>query len=108
MNQSIRAIIFNISGLLVLAGAVLYLTHWEYAPYFFAVGSAGVAVCYLTVSVKEMGFRQRRLHRSNVIAGMLMIFASGLMFKDRTEWVLCLTIAAILQVYTAFVIPKEK
>lgn len=108
MNQSIRAIIFNISGLLVLAGAALYLTRWAYAPYLFAVGSAGVAVCYLTVSVKEMGFRQRRLHRSNVIAGMLMIFASGLMFKDRTEWVLCLTIAAILQVYTAFVTPKEK
>lgn len=108
MNQQIRNIIFSLSGLLVLVGAVLYLTQWMYAPYLFAVGSSGIAVCYLTLSAKEMGLRQRRLHRSNVIAGLLMICASGFMFKDRTEWILCLTIAAILQVYTAFVSPKEK
>lgn len=108
MNQRTRPIIFNISGLLVLAGAILYLTQWMFAPYLFAAGAAGIAICYLTTSTKEMDFRNRRLHRSNVIAGILMICASGFMFKHRTEWILCLTISAILQLYTAFVSSKKQ
>ena len=85
MNQQIRSIIFGVAGLLVLAGAV----------------------CYLTLPVKDLDFRRRRLHRFNVFAGLLMIVSSGFMFNNRTEWILCLSVAAILQVYTAFVTPKE-
>lgn len=107
MNQKARTILFNIAAVLVLVGAGLYLTQWALAPYLFAVGAAGVAVSYLTLPVKDLDFRRRRLHRFNVFAGLLMIVASGLMFSHRPEWVLCLTISAILQVYTAFVTPKE-
>ena len=103
MNQQIRSIIFGVAGLLVLAGAVLFLTHWAVAPYLFAAGAAG----YLTLPVKDLDFRRRRLHRFNVFAGLLMIVSSGFMFNNRTEWILCLSVAAILQVYTAFVTPKE-
>ena len=99
MNQQIRSIIFGVAGLLVLAGAILFLTHWAVAPYLFAVGAAGIAVCYLTLPVKDLDFRRRRLHR--------FIVSSGFMFNNRTEWILCLSVAAILQVYTAFVTPKE-
>ena len=66
MNQQIRSIIFGAAGLLVLAGAVLFLTHWAVAPYLFAAGAAGIAVCYLTLPVKDLDFRRRRLHRFNV------------------------------------------
>ena len=107
MNQQIRSNIFGVAGLLVLAGAILFLTHWAVAPYLFAVGAAGIAVCYLTLPVKDLDFRRRRLHRFNVFAGLLMIVSSGFMFNNRTEWILCLSVAAILQVYTAFVTPKE-
>lgn len=107
MNQQIRAIIFSVAGFLVLAGAILYLTQWAVAPYLFAAGAAGVAVCYLTVPVKDLDFRRQRLHRFNVFAGLLMIVSSGFMFNNRTEWILCLSVAAILQVYTAFVTPKD-
>ena len=102
MNQQIRSIIFGVAGLLVLAGAILFLTHWAVAPYLFAVGAAGIAVCYLTLPVKDLDFRRRRLHRF-----LLMIVSSGFMFNNRTEWILCLSVAAILQIYTAFVTPKE-
>lgn len=108
MNQRARSILFNIAGLLILSGAILYLTQWMFAPYLFAVGAAGITICYLTTSTKEMDFRHKRLHRSNVIAGLLMICASGFMFKNRTEWILCLTISAILQLYTAFVSSKKQ
>ena len=80
MNQQIRSIIFGVAGLLVLAGAILFLTHWAVAPYLFAVGAAGIAVCYLTLPVKDLDFRRRRLHRFNVFAGLLMIVSSGFMY----------------------------
>ncbi len=107
MNTQIRTIIFYISALLLLAGAILHFSQITVAPWLFAVGAAGVAVCYLTFSVKGMDTRRRRLHRYNVMASFLMIFASGLMFAGRKEWVICLTIAALFQLYTAFVTPKE-
>lgn len=107
MNRRTRTIIFNIAALFVLAGAGLYLTKWAVAPYLFAIGTAGIAVCYLTLPVAGMNFRHKRLHRMNVIAGLLGIVASALMFAGQLEWVLCLTISAILQVYTSFVSPKE-
>lgn len=108
MNNKVRTIIFSISGLLLLAGAALYLSKWSIAPYLFAVGSAGIAICYLTLSVKNEDFRRRRLHRLNLFASFLMIGASAFMFKHKTEWIACLLIAAILQLYTAFVTPSNK
>ncbi len=103
MNPKIRTILFALSGLLLLAGALLFLTKLTFAPYLFAVGAAGLAVSYLTLPVDKLDFRHKRLHRMNVLAGGLMIAASALMFKERNEWILCLTISAILQVYTSFV-----
>ena len=108
MNQKARTIIFNIAGLLILAGAVSFLTKWFLAPYLFAVGAAGIAVSYLTMPTQDMNFRRRRLHRYNIFAGLLCIFASALMFSGRKEWMICLTISALLQLYTAFVTPKKE
>ena len=106
--MKLRAVLFAVSACLVLAGAVLHLTQWVVAPYLFAVGSAGVAVNYLTTPVGDLDFRGRRLHRFNVMAGFLMVVASGFKFNGRKEWVVCLFIAAILQLYTAFVSPKQE
>ena len=75
--MKLRSIIFAVSALLVLAGAILYLTQWAVAPYLFAVGAAGVALSYLTTPVGDLDFRSRRLHRFNVMAGFLMVVASG-------------------------------
>ena len=106
--KKIRTILFVVSACLVLAGAALYLTQWTVAPYLFAVGAAGIAVNYLTTPVGDLDFRGRRLHRFNVMAGFLMVVASGVQFNGRKEWVICLLIAAILQLYTAFVSPKKE
>lgn len=108
MNKQIRTTIYNFSEILVLTGTILYLTQWIYAPYVFAFGSAGICLSYLTAPYQVLDFRRRRLHRFNIFAGILMLASSAFMFKHRTEWILCLSIAALLQVYTAFVTPKEK
>ena len=106
MNQQIRNYIFMFSGALVLVGAVLYVTQWLYAPYVFSVGSAGITVCFMTIPYKGLGFRSRRLHRVNVMAGVSMVAASVLMFRGKMEWVVLLLIAALLITYTSFVSPR--
>jgi hypothetical protein len=107
MNQRIRTLIFSSSAILLLSGAVLYITNLSFAPYLFALGAAGIAVCQLTKPVKHLDIRLRRLQTFNVIASLLMLVASVFMFKDQNEWILCLSIAAILQLYVVFVAPKE-
>ena len=54
MNEKARTIVFNISALLLLAGAGLYLALPVVAPYLFSVGAAGIAVSYLTMPTKDM------------------------------------------------------
>jgi drug/metabolite transporter (DMT)-like permease len=50
----------------------------------------------------------RRLRRQQILGAVLLVFAGVLMFVTRhNEWVLCLTVAAILELYTAFRIPSE-
>lgn len=106
MNQLVRTFIFIVSAVLLLAGAALYITEWEYAAFLFAIGAAGLTLIYSTEPHKYTDIRRRRLQRFNLMAGVLMIAASMLMFNDRNEWMLCLTIAAILQFYAAFAAPK--
>ncbi|MDR2915348.1 MAG: hypothetical protein LBV74_11040 [Tannerella sp.] len=106
MNQQIRNYIFMFSGVLILAGAALFITDWIYAPYVFAVGAAGITVCFMTVPYKDLGFRRRRLHRINVMAGISMIASSVFMFREKMEWVVFLLIAALLILYTSFVSPR--
>ena len=108
MSQQIRNYFFIFSGILVLAGAVSYITHWVYAPYIFAFGSAGIALSFITVPYKNIGFRRRRLHRINVLAGVSMVASSVLMFEQRMEWVIFLFIAALMILYTSFVTPRIK
>lgn len=109
MNEKTRTYLFAIAGFLLLTGLFLYIFHSVVAPYMFAVGAAGIAVAYLTVPTKEMDFRLRRLHRYNVLSSLLCVFASALMFSQRKEWIICVTIFALIQLYTSFVkVPKKK
>ncbi len=108
MNDKTRTVLFNCSALLLLAGAGLHLALPATSSYLFAAGAAGYVLCHLTLPTKGIDLRQRRLHRYSIFAGLLCVFASVLMFKGQKEWVICLTIAALLQLYTAFVAPKTK
>ena len=108
MNQQIRNYFFMFSGILVLAGAMTYITDWIYAPYLFAFGSAGIALSFITTPYKNLGFRLRRLHRINVLAGVSMVASSVLMFEKRMEWVVFLLIEALLLLYTSFITSRVK
>ena len=106
MNDKIQNIIFILSATAVVIAAAIYPLHWFYTPYVFAVGAAGVAIARLSRRYKGDNLRLKRLYKMETISALLLVAASYFMFKERNEWLLILTIAAILQLYAAFVIPK--
>jgi hypothetical protein len=108
MDTQARNFVFMVSGVLLLAGAITYITQWIYAPYVFAVGSAGLTVSFMSVPYKHLDFRHRRLHRINVMAGVSTIVASVFMFRSRMEWVAFLLITALLLLYTSFAVKSKQ
>ena len=93
---------------LLLVGAMLQITRWELAPVLYTI--VAVLFAYVQVMSRYEGKNLivRRLRRQQILAAVLLVFAGVLMFVTRhNEWVLCLTIAAILELYTAFRIPSE-
>ena len=103
------SIIQMIGAGLLLIGAMLQITHWELAPYLYTVGAvlfAWIQVAYARYEGKHLIIR--RLRRQQIIGAMLLVFVGVLMFTSkRNEWIVCLTIAAVLQLYTAWRIPSE-
>ena len=98
-----------IGALLVLVGAMLQITRWELSPYIYTVGA--VLFAYVQVMMGRYEGKNliiRRLRRQQIIGAALLVFAGVLMFTSkRNEWIVCLTIAAVLQLYTAYRIPSE-
>ena len=98
-----------IGALMLLAGAMLQITRWELSPYIYTVGA--VLFAYVQVMMGRYEGKNliiRRLRRQQIIGAVLLVFAGVPMFTSkRNEWMVCLTIAAVLQLYTAYRIPSE-
>ena len=78
-------------------------------PYIYLVGAVAVAAMQLKDGYGGANVVIRRLRRQQLIGAALLIMAGVLMIVwHRNEWVLCLTISAVLQLYTAFRIPQEE
>lgn len=108
MKSNIKDIIFKTSALLVLAGTALPLfIHKTWVPYIFAIGAAGMSVTKLTTPYKGKNTRLRRLVLIDLLSTLMLLFVSYTMFRGGNDWIVLLAISAALQVYTAFVIPKE-
>lgn len=103
----IKKYLFEVAAVLVLISSILYITKWEWAPYMYAVGTAGIAVYHLTNRYEGSNLRKKRLHRILGFAGMLMVLSSYFMFKHQGEWIITLLISACLHLYASFVMPKE-
>ena len=102
-------IIFKASAMLVVVGALLPLFIFEeWVPYIFAVGAAGMSIIRLITPYRGKNTRLRRLVLIELLATLMLLFASHLMFRGGNDWIVLLTISAFLQLYTSIVIPKER
>jgi len=97
-----------VGAVLLLVGAMLQITRWELSPYIYTVGAVMFAYVQVVSRYEGQNLIVRRLRRQQVLGAVLLVFAGVLMFVTRhNEWVLCLSAAAVLQLYTAFRIPSE-
>ena len=101
-------IVQGVGAVLLLAGAMLQITRWELSPIIYTVGAVMFAYVQVMSRYEGKNLIVRRLRRQQILAAVLLVFAGVLMFVTKhNEWILCLTIASILELYTAFRIPSE-
>ena len=102
-------IISMVGAALLLIGAVLQITRWELAPYLYTLGA--VMFGYVQVMGNRYdgkNFIVKRLRKQQIFGAVALVFTGVLMFTMKhNEWVVCLSIAAVLELYTAFRIPQE-
>ena len=101
-------IIQGVGAVLLLVGAMLQITRWELSPIIYTIGAVMFAYVQVMSRYEGKNLIVRRLRRQQILGAVLLVFAGVLMFVTcHNEWVLCLTVAAILELYTAFRIPSE-
>ncbi len=109
--------IYNIGGLLVLAGAMLYLVPslQSYAPWVFILGAIAFASMQILAAYEGRSVVLRRLRRQQIIGAIILVATGFVMYMNvhnippfrGTEWMMFLMVAAILELYTSFRIPAE-
>lgn len=96
-------------AVLLLLGALLQITQMSWAPYVYLSGAVLFAWMQLQSEPSFTNLVIRRLRRQQLLGAALLIVAGVLMlFWHRNEWIVCLSVAAVLQLYTAFRIPQEE
>jgi hypothetical protein len=108
MNRKFNDFFFYICSLFLVFSALFYTAGWSFIPYIYAVSGAGVAVAFLTNPYRGDNIRMKRLNIQQAIAALLLPVSSYFMFKKMNEWIICLLISAVLQIYVIFVREYEE
>ena len=107
--------VFLCGGLLIVIGAATYITGWNLSFYLFALGACCFSSMQILAGYEGTNLVVKRLRRQQVIGAIFILLAAAAMamntfrigFAQQNEWVLCLTIASVVELYTAFRIPSE-
>ena len=101
--------IATVGAVALLLGAALQITQLAWAPYLYLIGAIMFAYVQVMSGYEGKNIIIRRLRRQQIIGATLLVVAGVIMILwKRNEWVVCLTIAAVLEMYTAFRIPQEE
>ena len=104
--KSLIPALFTVGALMVLFGAAVYITGWEPAPYVYTIGATMVALAQINSPSKSNRANVKRLRRQQIL--LLVLTGAFMFFTHGNEWIVCLTVAAILELYTAIRIPQEE
>ena len=101
--------IATVGAVALLLGAALQVTQLAWAPYLYLIGAIMFAYVQVMSGYEGKNIIIRRLRRQQIIGATLLVVAGVMMILwKRNEWVVCLTIAAVLEMYTVFRIPQEE
>jgi hypothetical protein len=108
MKQLIPAL-FTVGAVMLLTGAAVYITGWPLAPYIYTIGATMVALAQINSPSKKKSPTIKRLRRQQIFAALLLVLSGAFMLFTRgNEWIVSLTIAAVLELYTSVRIPQEE
>ena len=97
-----------VGAVLALVGVASYITRWPLSPYLYTIGATMVALAQINSPIKTDNITLKRLRVQQIIGAILLVVTGALMFfMHRNEWIVCLSVAAFLELYTAFRIPHE-
>ena len=100
--------IYILGGIMLVAGAALYITKWVWAPYVYIVGSFMFGAMQMLDRYAGKNWVLRRLRRQQILGAIVLMLAGMLMLVCKhNEWMVFLLVGCILQLYTAFRIPQE-
>ena len=101
--------IATVGAVALLLGAALQITQLAWAPYLYLIGAIMFAYVQVMSGYEGKNIIIPRLRRQQIIGATLLVVAGVMMILwKRNEWVVCLTIAAVLEMYTVFRIPQEE
>jgi hypothetical protein len=108
MKHLISAL-FVTGAVLLLTGAMTYITRWAFSPYFYMIGACMVAIAQIYTPRKWDSVVLKRLYRQQIAGGIALVVSGTLMFLTHgNEWIACMMIAAVLELYTSIRIPQEE
>lgn len=108
MNKLISAL-FAVGAVMTLAGAVTFMSGWLYAPYVYTIGATLFALAQINTFYRGENKNLRRLYRQQLLGAFFLVLAGALMFfSDQNEWILMLTVGAIMELYSSFRISHEE
>jgi phosphatidylserine synthase len=106
LNPKIKSIFFQISAILILLAAIAYYFEPIVARYVMTVGVAGFAAVIFTSPYPGKSIRGKRLFNIKIVAVLLMVVSTYLMYIDMNGWVVTLLISAFLILYSTIVLSQ--
>ncbi|MCR4993781.1 MAG: hypothetical protein K6A32_00090 [Bacteroidales bacterium] len=105
----------SVGALLMVLGAALFMLKPLIATICYTIGAVIFCPIQMLQSYEGKNFVIRRLRRQQLLGLIALLCAACCMimqvgcfgFARRNEWVICLVIGCILELYTAFRIPAE-
>lgn len=108
MKKKIYNYIYMTGGILLVIGAALYITKWAVAPYLYLVGAFMFGAMQIADRYTGTNWMLRRLRRQQILGAIvLMITGVAMLVCKHNEWIVCLLVGCILELYTSFRIPQE-
>jgi hypothetical protein len=108
MMKQLQQTLYYLGGILLVTGAALYITQWAWAPYLYIIGSFLFGAMQMLDRYTGKSFILRRLRRQQLLGAVALMLTGVLMLSCKhNEWILCLLVGCIFELYTAFRIPQE-
>lgn len=95
-------------AVLIFIGLIVQFSRLSWAPYIYIVGAVAFGSAQFITRYQGPNFVIRRLVNQQIMGIIALILSGVLMLvMHRNEWIVCLSVAAFIELYTVFRIDYE-